>query len=142
MPGFLAPAVSPDTAPYWEAARRRELRLQRCADCGAFRFYPGPVCPRCGSGEAAWEQVSGRGAVHSYVVVRRATHPVFAPDVPYAVVLVELGGTDGIRIPSRLVGVAPEAVSIGMAVEVDFVDVTPDCAVPVFRPAPAAGEAR
>ncbi len=142
MPGFLPPAVTPDTAPYWEAARRRELRLQRCAGCRVFRFHPGPVCPRCGSDEAGWEQVSGRGEVYSYVVVHRATHPVFEPDVPYVVALVELDETGGIRLPSRLVGVAPAGVSIGMAVEVDFAEVTADCAVPVFRPARAAREAR
>ena len=69
------------------------------------------------------------------MIVHRATHPVFAADVPYVVALVEISGTGGIRIPSRLVGVTPGEVRIGMAVDVDFEDVTPDCTVPVFRPA-------
>jgi uncharacterized OB-fold protein len=135
MPAFLPPSPTPDTAPYWEAARRRQLALQRCADCRAFRFYPGPVCPGCGSGESAWEPVSGRGVIHSYVIVHRATHPVFAGEVPYVVVLVELDGTGGIRIPSRLVGAEPGEARIGLPVEVDFQDVTPEATVPVFRPA-------
>ncbi len=135
MPGLLPPRPTPDTAPFWEAARRRELGLQRCAACRTFRFYPGPVCPRCGSAESRWEPVTGRGTIHSYVVVHRATHPVFAAEVPYVVVLVELDGTGGIRIPSRLVGVPPGEVRIGMTVAVDFEDVTPDATVPVFRPA-------
>jgi len=135
MSGFLPPAITADTAPYWEAARRHELRLQRCGGCRAFRFYPGPVCPRCGEEAAEWERVSGGGEVYSYVIVHRATHPVFAADVPYVVALVEISGTGGIRIPSRLVGVTPGEVRIGMAVDVDFEDVTPDCTVPVFRPA-------
>ena len=35
--------VSPDatTQPFWDACRKRELRLQRCADCGRFRQPPG-----------------------------------------------------------------------------------------------------
>ncbi len=131
----VLPAVTPDTAPYWEAASRHQLRLQCCAGCSAFRFPPGPWCPRCGSRESEWTAVSGRGEVYSYVVVHRATHPAFAPEVPYAVVLVELDGTGGIRIPSRLVGCTPEEVRIGMPVEIEFEDVAPDVTLPLFRPA-------
>ena len=79
--------------------------------------------------------MSGRGEVYSYVVVHRATHPAFEREVPYVVVLVELRGTGGIRIPSRLVGCAPEEVWISMPVEIEFEDVAPDIALPVFRPA-------
>ena len=41
------PAPTPDSAPFWEAARRHELRLPRCRDCGEAFFYPRNVCPGC-----------------------------------------------------------------------------------------------
>ena len=34
---------------------RRILRLQRCANCGRFRYPPGACCPNCLSTEAGWE---------------------------------------------------------------------------------------
>ncbi|MFQ5700085.1 MAG: Zn-ribbon domain-containing OB-fold protein [Myxococcota bacterium] len=129
------PGPDPDTAPYWEACRSHELRVQRCGACEAFRFYPGPVCPACASSESRWECVTGRGEVYSYVVVHRAMHPAFAGDVPYAVALVELEGTGGIRLPSRLVDCPPEEVRIGMAVEVCFENASDAVTLPVFRPA-------
>jgi len=39
-----APAITEDTRPFWDACRRRELVVQRCADCGSFRHPPAPVC--------------------------------------------------------------------------------------------------
>lgn len=79
--------------------------------------------------------MSHRGEVYSYVVVDRATHPGFGPDVPYAVGLVEFHGTGGIRAPSRLVGCPPGEVWIGMPVEVEFDDTPPGITLPVFRAA-------
>ena len=43
-----------DWIPYWAAARQRELRFQRCADCRRWRHPPGPLCPTCGSARSAW----------------------------------------------------------------------------------------
>ncbi|MFB9839902.1 Zn-ribbon domain-containing OB-fold protein, partial [Actinoallomurus acaciae] len=43
----LRPAVGPDTRFFWDGARAGELRIQRCAECGALRHPPGPMCPAC-----------------------------------------------------------------------------------------------
>src|SRR6202044_389062 len=48
------PAVDPDTAPFWEAARERRLITQRCGSCGALRFPPTPLCARCRSWNVEW----------------------------------------------------------------------------------------
>ena len=37
------------------------LRVQRCADCGAFVFIPQPVCTSCFGDDLAWVETSGRG---------------------------------------------------------------------------------
>ena len=88
--GFLLPAVDEDSAPFWEAAGRGELRVQTCAACGARRFPPRPMCPQCRSLEATWELMSGRGTVWSFVVPHPPLLPAYAAVAPYNVVVVSL----------------------------------------------------
>jgi uncharacterized OB-fold protein len=131
------PVPSPESEPFWDACRRHELALQRCEPCGTSWFPPSALCPRC-LGEAwHWEATSGQGSVYSFVVFRRVYHPGFADDIPYVVAVVEL--EEGPRLPTRLVGIAPEDVRCDMPVEVVFDDVTEAVTLPKFRPAPARG---
>jgi uncharacterized OB-fold protein len=44
----MIPQVTPDTAFFWDGTAAGELRIQRCAQCGAVRHPPGPMCPACG----------------------------------------------------------------------------------------------
>jgi hypothetical protein len=129
------PAITPEMAPFWEAAHRHQLVAQRCIDCGAFRFPAREVCSRCLSRRAEWQRVSGRGRIFSVAVMHQANHPWFAARAPYAVVVVEL--EEGARMLSSLVDREPGAIEIGMPVEVTFDDVSPDISLPVFRPAAA-----
>jgi hypothetical protein len=131
MRGFPLPAITDDTRPFWEACRRRELVVQRCTACGAFRHPPSPVCWRCRRFEHEWVRSAGRGVVFSHAVVHRA----FGADVavPYVVALVTLDDAPGVRLVSNLVDVAPDDVAIGMPVEVVFDDVSADVTVPRFR---------
>lgn len=132
-PSRPVPAITPEMAPFWEAARRHELAAQRCVDCGRFRFPAREVCSGCLSRRAEWQRVSGRGRVFSVVVMHQASHPWFASRTPYAVVVVEL--EEGARMLSTVVGPEPHAIAIGMPVEVDFEDLTAEISLPVFRPA-------
>jgi len=131
-PSRPVPAITPEMAPFWEAARRHELTVQRCLDCGTFRFPAREVCSSCLSRRAEWQRVSGRGRVFSVVVMHQASHPWFASRTPYAVVVVELD--EGARMLSTVVGPEPHAIAIGMPVEVDFEDLTAEISLPVFRP--------
>ena len=108
------PKPTPTSRPFWEAARRHELSLQRCAACKAYIYYPRERCPHCFSDRLAWERVSGRGKVYSYTVVRRASSRSFA-DKPYVLAIVEL--EEGPRMTSNIVA-APESVKVGMPVVV------------------------
>jgi uncharacterized protein len=132
-PSRPVPAITPEMAPFWDAARRHELVAQRCLDCGAFRFPAREVCSSCLSRRAEWERVSGRGRVFSLVVMHQASHPWFASRTPYAVVVIELD--EGARMLSTVAGLEPHAIAIGMPVEVAFDDVTPEISLPVFRAA-------
>jgi uncharacterized OB-fold protein len=82
--------------------------------------------------------MSGSGTVYSFTIVRRAFHPGFAAELPYIVALVELPEQAGLKILSRVVGVAPEAVHIGLPVEAVFV---PEGAFGLVLFQPAASEA-
>jgi uncharacterized OB-fold protein len=128
-----APAITADTAPFWEACRRKTLAIQRCTDCGSFRHPPTPVCWRCRSFAHEWTPVSGRGTVFSHAVVHRAFLPELEPYVPYVVAVVALDDAPGVRLVTNLIDAAPGEVAIGLPVEVVFEAVTPEVTVPRFR---------
>ena len=125
------PRPDRDTAPYWEAQRRHELRYQRCSDCGESRFPITPVCPACRSFEFEWTSSSGRGTIYSYTVVHHQTHPAFA--VPYTIVLVEM--EEGPRVVAQLRDPSRMLVRIGTRVSLDWED-HPEQPLPVFVPEP------
>jgi uncharacterized OB-fold protein len=126
------PAPSPESRPFWEAARKHELRLQRCESCHAYWFPPSTVCQECLSEDWTWERVSGQGEVFSFVVMHRAYVPGFKPELPYNVALIAL--REGPHFLSNVVGCANEDIYVGMPVEVVFDDVTEEVTLPKFRP--------
>ena len=123
------PRITPDNAPFWEAARRHELRLPKCDACGRIWWPPGPVCPDCLGDRISWAPVSGRGTVSSFVVFHKAWFPEF--ETPYAVVQIEL--EEGPRLTANLVDVPNAEIRVGMPVAVVFDDVTPGVTIPRFR---------
>ncbi len=125
------PRITPDNRPFWEAARRRELRLPRCLECRTLWYPLGPVCPECLSERCEWERLSGRGKVSSWVVFHQRYFESFVQDIPYNVVQVELD--EGPRLLANLVGIPNDQIAIGMPVEVVFDDVTPEITLPRFR---------
>jgi uncharacterized OB-fold protein len=127
------PSISDFNRPYWEGARRHELRIQRCNACRKAWAPNSPVCPHCFSTDYAWEKTDGRGKIASWVVFHKVYHPGFARDVPYNVAFVELA--EGPRIISNIVGVKNEDLRIGMPVEVVFEDVNEEISIPKFRKA-------
>src|SRR5262249_3736787 len=120
---------------YWDALGRHELRLQRCRDCNAFRFYPSPMChaPDCMSLEYDWVQVSGRGEVYTYTVVHRPVSEAWVEDTPYVIAMIKLA--EGPFMMSNVIDCRPSDVRIGLPVHVTFRDVTDDVTLPYFRPA-------
>ncbi len=86
------------------------FEIQRCEGCIRHVFYPRVVCPHCGSERLRWVAASGAGTVYSTTVVRRRA----ADGGDYNVALIDLA--EGPRMMSRVVGLAPEAVRIGMKV--------------------------
>ena len=126
----IPPAVTEETAVFWEAAAEGRLLVERCTACGADGFPPRGICRACRCRETAWVEVSGPGTVYSYTV----NHQRWLPDldVPYAVVLVEFADHPGVRVPGRLRGCEPDEAAVGMAVEVGFEPGPGGFAVPSF----------
>jgi uncharacterized OB-fold protein len=125
------PQVSAEMAPFFEAARRQQLVVQRCRGCGTLRFPARDRCSACLAREAEWVPVSGKGTVFSFAVMHQVYHPGFAAEVPYAVVLVALD--EGPRMISNVVGVPPSEIRVGMPLEVVFEAVSPEVTLPKFR---------
>lgn len=130
------PAPDADSAPFWEACRAGELRMQRCSGCGALRFPPRRMCPRCRSCESEWSRVSGRGTIASRIVVHPPVLPAFRERVPFAVVLVELDEDPRLRLVGNVLEAGPEDVRIGLAVQVEFAALTEEVTLPQWRLVP------
>ena len=101
--------------------------LPRALSTGRCSFPPRVASPQ--SGEPwEWVEASGRGTVYSTSIVRPKP-----PEAAYNVVLVELD--EGPRLMSRVEGIAPEQVTIGMKV---FARIDRDGAEPLLLFDPAA----
>lgn len=121
----------PDTAGFFEAARRGELVVRACNNCGTVLHAPVSFCAECESWDTAWKQVAGTGTVYSWMVVEHRTHPAF--EVPYTVALVQLDDA-----PVRLLGYFPGRVDLeaGQPMRVRFDTVADDGTVlPQWEPA-------
>ena len=127
------PRVDEESRGFWEALARHELYVQRCRDCGTVRLPPRALCPACLSSAVEWVRSAGRGVVYSFTVTHQNQAPGFREELPYVLAIVEL--TEGPRLLTNLVEGSPDAVRIGMPVEVVFDDVTPEITLPKFRPA-------
>jgi uncharacterized OB-fold protein len=128
MGDVLLPVVDEYSQPFWDGALADELRVQRCGGCGRLRFPPRPMCPWCQSLDAAWETMSGRGTIYSFVVSHPPLLPQFAEVAPYNVALVELDEDPTIRLVGNVVGspgepinsVDPATLRIGEPVQAVF----------------------
>ena len=133
MSARLAPSMTSDTQFFWDGVRAHRLLIQRCTSCGVLRHPPRPMCPHCQSLEWDTIESSGRGTVFSFVIPRHPPLPWF-PE-PYVVALVDLA--EGTRLVTNIVGVAPDAVTIGLPVVVRFAQFDGDLVLPLFEPAGA-----
>ena len=124
---------TPDTQPYWDAARNHQLALPECLSCRRFYFYPRDHCPVCSGREVRWRAVSGRGFLHTYVIAHHPA-PGFEADAPYVIAVVEL--EEGPRMMANIVGIEPDPalLELDMPLEVVFTERGP-MTVPNFRPA-------
>lgn len=101
--------------------------IQRSASTGGYVFYPRIAEPGTGAMDLEWVPASGEGTVYSCTTVRKRE-----PGQSYNVSIVELA--EGPRMMSRVVGIGPEDVRIGMAVRAKIITEDENALV-VFEPA-------
>jgi uncharacterized protein len=123
-----------DTAPFWEATRDKQLRYQKCDDCGTVVFHPRRHCTGCTSGRLSWHTASGNGTLYTFSVVRQSYHPFFRTKVPYAVAWVDLD--EGPRLLTNITGVTDPTneLQCGQRVTVEWEE-QEGLNIPLFRPA-------
>lgn len=102
-------AKGPDQL-FQRALAEGEILLPKCDDCGSYHFFPRVLCPHCHGAAISWKQATGKGRVYTTTVVRR--RPDRGGD--YNVCMVELD--EGVRMMSRVEGIAPDEVAIDMPV--------------------------
>jgi uncharacterized OB-fold protein len=107
------PSIHPEQEFFAHLAQGRFM-LQRSASTGGIVFYPRVAEPGTGATDLEWVEASGRGVVYSTTIVHQRPP---APD--YNVVLIEL--EEGPRLISRVDGVPPADVRIGMRVRARIV---------------------
>jgi len=125
------PVLEGLTKQFYDWCKQGELRFQRCTDCSAWRHVPREMCPACGSWSWQWARSSGRGQVFTWTTAARPLHPAFKDSAPYAPVVVEM--EEGVRLLSEMIDTAPDALAIGMPVQVAFEAVTDEVTLPKFR---------
>lgn len=129
--------VERDTAEHYRGYLRRELLMNRCADCGRWHHPMRPMCPACWSWNVEPTAVSGRGTVHLFTLLHQGP-PADGVDysrAPHPVVTVQLDEHEGLRFTGTMVGCAPDAIRIGMRVELAWIERN-GAPYPAFRPAP------
>ncbi|MFE7331319.1 Zn-ribbon domain-containing OB-fold protein [Streptomyces sp. NPDC057565] len=114
----LSVIATPPTRPFWQALDKGRFVVQRCSDCGAHQFYPGPLCRSCWCDDLAWVEPSGKGPVWTFTVARRPAHPHWSDQVPYVIADVELD--EGPRLTTNVVGCDPSEVHVGRRVTAAF----------------------
>jgi uncharacterized protein len=101
--------------------------IQKSRSTGGHVFYPRVAEPGTGATDLEWVPASGRGTVYSSTVIRQKS-----PTPNYNVALIDLA--EGPRMMSRVEGIVPEEVKIGMPVKAKIVREN-DQPLVVFEPA-------
>lgn len=124
------PSVYVDSQPFWDGAKAGKLVLQFCKDTGRFQHYPRPVSIYTGSRNLGWREVSGKGEIYACTVVR-VPGPGLDGRLPLSIATVQL--EEGVRILGNILNAAPEAVRIGLRVEVAWDRLADDVQYPAFN---------
>lgn len=128
---------------FWAGCLDGQVLIQNCTACGHVQHPPRAMCPACQSMELSWKKTAGAGTIWSYTIPHPPLLPAFAGIGPYVVAIVEPDDFPGIRIVGALAtpegetigGIDPELVSIGAPVNLTFVHLADDVALPCWSPA-------
>ena len=114
---MMRPAVSRDTAFFWDGVKAHELRIQLLPDA-SLQHPPLPAVWQNPGEPIDYVVASGKGTVFSFVVHHAPKVP--GRTLPFVIALVEL--EEGVRMLGELRNVDPAKVNIGMPVRATYID--------------------
>lgn len=123
MSEFDLAKASPN-AIFMDYCQKDQLAFQR-SPSGQAIFYPRILEPKTGA-ELSWELSKGLGTVYSTTVVYSRD------EKPYNVALIDID--EGYRMMSRVEGIDPEHIRIGMRVQVQMMVFDDGKKYPIFSP--------
>jgi uncharacterized protein len=137
----VRPVPIPDAVSefYWDSAKQGRLSIQGFEGIGLLQHPPSPVPEVPGGGPPLDQavpvavEVSGRGTLFSFTILRQPFHPGFVDAIPLMIGLTELDDAPGVRILTNIVDAQPDQLRIGLPMEVVF-ERRGDMALPQFRP--------
>lgn len=118
---------------YFRALSEGRFVIQHCDECSKYVFYPRQFCPHCDGDALQWVTPKGTGTVYSATTIRRKAEA----GGNYNISLIDLD--EGVRVFSRIEGLAPEDVRIGMKVQAE-VSIRQKDGLLVFRAKREEGE--
>ncbi len=112
---------------YLDYIAEGKFMIQRSKSTGAYVHYPRTLNPGTGEADLEWVEASGEGTVYATTVNRQ--RPEKGGD--YNIALIDL--KEGPRMMSKVVGIEPAEVKIGMKVRAK-IDKIGDTDAVVFEP--------
>ncbi len=137
----VRPVPIPDSVSefFWASAKKGRLAIQGFEGMDLLQHPPSPVPEVPGGGPPQDQavpvavEVSGRGTLFSFTILRQPFHPGFVDAIPMMIGLTELDDAPGVRILTNIVEAEPDELRIGLPMEVVF-ERRGDMALPQFRP--------
>ena len=115
-----------EDSPFFVGLSKGKLLGSRCMTCGYTYATPRSHCMECGA-PTIWRELPLTGRIHTYTTCHYGGE-AFLKETPFTLVLVEFDGADTLFL-SRLKGLDPDAVRIGLSVRARFAK-TPSFKVP------------
>ena len=129
--GALEIAMDSWSEPFWKAGAEGRVLMQKCSNCGTFRWPAGPFCPACHRQGVEWVP-PGQARIYSFTVLPVRGADKEAPPQWRMPTLVEFDQAPGVRLVSVLVDADPQSVAIGDPVDIEWRPAA-NGVVPVFR---------
>ncbi|HZW84139.1 MAG TPA: Zn-ribbon domain-containing OB-fold protein [Candidatus Deferrimicrobium sp.] len=104
-------------SPFFAGLANKKIKGSKCTNCSATYATPRSHCMECGA-KTEWMELPHEGKVHTYTTCYFGGEE-FLEETPFTLILVEWPGIDTFFL-SRLVGVAPEDVYVGMPIRAKF----------------------
>jgi len=131
FPGYL---IDYDNEAHYRGMAERRLVLNRCTECGYWIYPISPLCPKCWCDVLEPAEVSGRGVVHIFTLLRHGS-PIPGVDfsTPHPIAGIELVEQAGLRYLAPIVNCPNDEIRLDMPVELTWIE-RAGAPAPAFQP--------